>query len=74
MRRCGSATAASRNTCSCITLVQPYGLFAEVGKSSFIGTGACSPYTVAEEEKTSRRTPCRLIAASRENVEPRLLL
>jgi len=45
---------------------------AEVGRSSVIGTGALSPYTVAEDENTSLRTPCRRMARTRENVVPRL--
>ena len=55
-----------------MTLDQPYGFVAEVGRSSCIGTGASAPYTVAEEEKTSLATPCRRIARTSEKVEPRL--
>ncbi|SKZ07335.1 Uncharacterised protein [Mycobacteroides abscessus subsp. abscessus] len=72
MRQAGSLAATSRSTCSIITLVQPYGLVADVGESSVIGSTGSAPYTVADDENTNRCTSWRRIARSSENVLPRL--
>jgi hypothetical protein len=69
----GSAPDRSRRICSIMYLVQPYGLVQERGKSSVIGTLAGTPYTVAEELKTKRRTWNSRMASHRLIVLSRLL-
>ena len=56
-----------------MSLVQPYGFVAVVGKLSSIGTRAGSPYTVAEELNTSFRQPAFSIACSTDSSPCRLL-
>ena len=49
------------------------GLVALVGISSLKGTGLFMPYTVAEELKMNRFTPCFFIASHTVSVQSRLL-
>ena len=56
----------SPTVCSIISLVRPYGLIG--AERRILGRAASSlrsPYTVADELKTIRVTPCRVIASSR---------
>src|SRR2546422_1502467 len=58
--------------CSITSLHLPYGLAGRSGWSSVSGRRSGSPYTVAEELKTSSRTPCASIACSSAMVPPTL--
>ena len=61
-----SAPAASRIIISPINLLDPYGLVGAVRDSSVNGRSSTgSPYTAADDEYTSRRTPADSNAASR---------
>ncbi len=46
------------------SLERPYGLVADSGKSSVIGTVAGSPYTVADDENTTAFTPASAISSN----------